>query len=323
MRKECTLVMSVYDDKSCDLYWYFKEKSYYSKDELKEWLVNRMRDTLTAKNENQTPDLKETFRIKLARVTEVSNSNYFTNSHLSIPQDFDIEPFLSIEDNELDGVFLCDFRIDSIHKPSLYYLSDCFCDDDDQYYLSNDSFDEIISDVIRCGDDIDKFTELTYFYVKDDRGVEVCPPTLSEDEGVFRQKAREHAEQKEFIRHRTYVYKTNNGKTEITYGCCRFDESDTRAVALNLEMDKYVVNVNSGKHIEHEDYDMENKNSNIGKTETKFVVIKYYAGHNDGDDFDFDTYDEAMDFAKTSCPHGYEIRLVVSTVLSVKESTEE
>ena len=61
----------------------------------------------------------------------------------------------------------------------------------------------------------------------------------------------------------------------------------------------------------------------IGDTETKFVVIKYYAGHSEGNDFDFDTYDEALEFAKTSCPHGYEIRLVVSTVLSVEECKDE
>lgn len=61
----------------------------------------------------------------------------------------------------------------------------------------------------------------------------------------------------------------------------------------------------------------------IGDTETKFVVIKYYAGHSEGNDFDFYTYDEALEFAKTSCPHGCEIRLVVSTVLFVEESEDE
>jgi hypothetical protein len=141
----------------------------------------------------------------------------------------------------MDEVYVCDYRIGKLYNPdpfynripSLYRADEFVCDDDCTFHLLQENLDDVISTVKRCGDELETFAELSLYAVKDDRGIEVCPFSVG-NKDYFVQKAREHANNKDYLTHKSYVYEYKNGETNKIYGCCKFNEFGN-IVALNLD----------------------------------------------------------------------------------------
>lgn len=241
-----TVVINVFDDKYCDVYFFTPEQ--------KKWCANLMcsntftsfvRDSMyyplfNTKYYNPEKDLKGLVRTYLnanfGRVHNMSIHSYFDFS-----QSYSLEPAFDIEDCVMDEVYVCEYRIGKLYNPDsfynrtpiLYRSDELVCDDDCAFHLLQEDLDDVISTVKRCGDDLETFAELSLYAVKDDRGIEVCPFSVG-NKDYFVQKAREHANDKNYLTHKTYVYEYKNGKTNKTYGCCKFNEA-SNVVALNLE----------------------------------------------------------------------------------------
>ena len=242
-----TVVVNVFDDKYCDVYFFTPEH--------KKWCANLMcSNTFTSfvkdsmyyplfntKHDNPEKELKSLVRIYLnaqfGRVHDMSIHSYFDFS-----QSYSLEPAFDIDDCMMDEVYVCDYRIGKLYNttsswysktPSLYRADELVYDDDCTFHLVQEDLDDVISTVRRCGDELETFAELSLYAVKDDREIEVCPFSVG-NKDYFVQKAREHANDKNYLAHKTYVYEYKNGKTNKVYGCCKFNEA-SNVVALNLE----------------------------------------------------------------------------------------
>lgn len=244
-----TVVINVFDDKYCDVYFFTQEH--------KKWCANLMcSNTFTSfvidsmyyplfntKYNNPEKDLKSLVRTYLnsnfGRVHDMSIHSYFDFS-----QSYSLKPAFDIDDCVMDEVYVCEYRIGKLYNtdsfynrtPTLYRADEFVCDDDCTFHLVQEDLDDVISTVKRCGDALETFVELSLYAVKDDRGIEVCPFSVG-NKDYFVQKAREHANNKEYLTHKTYVYEYKNGKTNKIYGCCKHNEFGN-VVALNLEKDE-------------------------------------------------------------------------------------
>ena len=241
-----TVVINVFDDKYCDVYFFTPEQ--------KKWCANLMvSETFTSfvidsmyyplfntKYYNPEKDIKSLVRTYLntlfCRVHDMNIHSYFDFS-----QSYSLEPAFNIDDCVMDEVYVCDYRIGKLYIPDsfynripcLYRADELVCDDDCTFNLLQEDLDDVISTVRRCGDELETFAGLSLYAVKDDRGIEVCPFSVG-NKDYFVQKAREHASDKNYLAHKTYVYEYKNGKTNKVYGCCKFNEV-SNIVVLNLE----------------------------------------------------------------------------------------
>ena len=137
--------------------------------------------------------------------------------------------YKSYYDVEKDTLFDCRQR------PKLYKSESVEYDDGCIYNLAKENLDDLISTVRRCSDELNSFNDLSLYSVKDDREIEVCSFSIG-NEGYFIQKAREHADNDNFLRHRTYVYEYNHGKLNKIYGCVK-PEKYSNVIALDLKED--------------------------------------------------------------------------------------
>ena len=127
----------------------------------------------------------------------------------------------------MDELYVCDYRIWKLYNPdpyhfynripSLYRAEEFVYDNSCTFHLLQEDLNDVISTVKRCGDEVETFEKLSLYAVKDDSGIEVCPFSVG-NKDYFLQKAREHAEDKNYSTHKTYVYKYKNGKTNRIYG---------------------------------------------------------------------------------------------------------
>ena len=241
-----TVVINVFNDKYCDVYFFTPEhKIWCTNLMVKKTFASFVRDSMyyplfNTKHDTPERDLKSLVRTYLnaqfGRVHDMSIHSYF-----DFPQSYSLEPAFDIDDCVMDEVYVCDYRIGKLYipdpfcnrMPSLYRADEFVCDDDCTFHLLQEDLDDVISTVKRCGDELETFAELSLYAVKDDRGIEVCPFSVG-NKDYFVQKAREHANNKNYLTHKSYVYEYKNGKTNKIYGCCRFNEV-SNVVALNLD----------------------------------------------------------------------------------------
>lgn len=243
-KQTLTVVINVFDDKYCDVYFFTPEhKKWCANLVLSNTFKSFVRDSMyypLAKYDNPEKDLKGFARTYLnAQFGRVNDMNI--HSYFDFSQSYSLEPALDIDDCVMDEVYVCDYRIGELYKPDLFYnktpslyrANEYVCDDDCTFHLAQEDLDSVISTVYRCGDEVDSFYELSFYAVKDNRGVEVCPFSVG-NRDYFVQKAREHANNKNYLTHKTYVYEYKNGKTNKIYGCCKFYEAGN-VVALDLD----------------------------------------------------------------------------------------
>lgn len=248
-----TLVITVFNDMYCDLYLFTPEQK-----KLCANLTNVKTFNIFAKNLMSYPLMRkiEEPSLNLASLVRNHINNQFVRindlnikSYIDMPQGYDLYPMITVENNLLDEVWLCDFRIgknfyvnnDMVfvtyrQRPKLYRADETVCDDDCSFDLAREELDDVISTVKRCGDEVESFNDLSLFAVRDDRSIEVCPFSIG-NKDYFVQKARKHADDDNFLRHKTYVYEYNKGKTNKVYGCTKFEKHEN-VVALDLEKDK-------------------------------------------------------------------------------------
>ena len=241
-----TVVINVFDDKYCDVYFFTPEYKKSCANLMRSnTFISFVRDSMcyplcNTKYDNPEKDIKVLVRTYLntnfGRVHDMRNHSYFDFS-----QSYSLEPAFDIDDCVMDEVYVCDYRIGKLYNPDSFYnripslcrANEFVCDDDCTFHLLQEELDDIISTVKRCGDELETFAELSLYAVKDDRGIEVCSFSVGNKE-YFVKKAREHANNKEYLTHKTYVYEYKNGKTNKIYGCIKFRDSNN-VVAINLE----------------------------------------------------------------------------------------
>ena len=248
-----TVVINVFDDKYCDIYLFNQEQKKLCANitidaTFDMFVKNLMGYPLIRKIDEPSLDLvsfvKTHVQNQFSRITYLNIKSY-----INMPQGYGLRPMLIVENNTLDEVWVCDFRIgnnfyvnnDKVfdtyrQRPKLYRANRIVCDDDCSFDLAEEELDDVISTVKRCGDEIYSLDDLSLFAVKDNRGIEVCPFSIG-NKDYFIKKAREHADYDAFLRHKTYVYEYKNGKTEIVYGCTKFEKHEN-IVALDLEAEK-------------------------------------------------------------------------------------
>lgn len=243
-----TVVINVFDDKYCDVYFFTPEhKKWCTNLMVKKTFASFVKESMyyplfNTKYDNPEKDLKSLVRtylnVQFGRVHDMSIHAYFDFS-----QSYSLEPAFDIDDCVMDEVYVCDYRIGKLYNPDSYHIynripslcraEEFVCDDDCTFHLLQEDLDDVIFTVARCGDELETFEELLLYAVKDDREIEVCPFSVG-NKDYFVQKAREHANNKNYLAHKTYVYEYKNGKTNKIYGCCRFNEV-SNIVALNLD----------------------------------------------------------------------------------------
>jgi hypothetical protein len=248
-RHALTVVINVFDDKYCDVYFFTPEqKKWCANLMFKKTFISFVIDSMhyplfNTKHDNPEKDLKSLVRTYLnANFGRVRDMSIY--SYLDFPQSYSLGPAFDIKDSAMDEVYVCDYCIGNLYGcsdtsswfyrvPKLYRANEFVCDDDCTFHLQQEELDDVISTVKRCGDELATFEELSLYAVKDDRDIEVCPFSVG-NKDYFVQKAIEHANDENYLKHKTYVYEYKNGKTNKTYGCCRFNEA-SNVVALNLE----------------------------------------------------------------------------------------
>lgn len=195
-----TVVINVFDDKYCDVYFFTSEHKKWCADLMnnktfQSFVKESMHYPLfNTKYDNPEKDLKSLVRTYLnSNFGRVHNMSI--HSYLDFLQSYSLEPAFDIDDCVMDEVYVCDYRIGNIYSfPKLYRADEFVCDGDRTFHLVQENLDDVISTAIRCGDEIETFSELSLYAVKDDRDIEVCP----------------------------------------IYGCCKFNE-DSNVEALNLK----------------------------------------------------------------------------------------
>ena len=244
-----TVVINVFDDKYCDIYFFTQEHkklcSYLMNDKsFQSFVKDSMHYPLfNTKQDNPDIDIKEVVRKYLNyEFARVHNMNI--HSYLDFPQSYSLEPAFDIENCVMDEVYVCYYCIGNLYNcsdtsswfirvPKLYRADEFVCDDDSTFHLVQEDLEDVISTVRRCGDELETFAGLSLYAVKDNRGIEICPFSIG-NKDYFVEKAREHANNKEYLEHKTYVYEYKNGKTNKIYGCVKFINS-INVVSLNLE----------------------------------------------------------------------------------------
>lgn len=258
-KRTLTVVINVFDDKYCDVYFFKLEHKKSCANLMRsKTFISFVRDSMcyplcnTLYN-NPEKDIKVLVRTYLntnfGRVHDMRIHSYFDFS-----QSYSLEPAFDIDDCVMDEVYVCDYRIGKLYNPdsfynripSLYRADEFVCDEDCTFHLLKEELDDVISTVKRCGDELETFAELSLYAVKDNRGIEVCPFSVGNKE-YFVQKAREHANNKEYLTHKTYVYEYKNCKTNKIYGCIKFRDS-INVVALDLEKDDDCNKENNSTH---------------------------------------------------------------------------
>ena len=216
-----TIIIFVFNDNYCDLYLFNQEQK-----KLCANLMSVKTFNMFAKSLMSYPIMRkiEEPSLNLASLVRNHINNQFVRikdlnikSYIDMPQGYDLYPMITVENNLLDEVWLCDFRIDNSFyvnidkvfdtyrkRPKLYRADETVCDDDCSFDLAREELDDVISTVERCGDEVDSFDDLSLFSVRDDRRIEVCPFSIG-NKDYFIQKAREHAGNDNFLRHKTYV----------------------------------------------------------------------------------------------------------------------
>lgn len=282
-----TVVINVFDDKYCDIYFFTPEH--------KKWCANLMRsNTFTSfvrdsmyyplfntKYDNPEEELKSLVRTHLnANFGLIHNMNI--HSYLDFPQSYSLEPAFDIDNCVMDEVYVCYYCIGNLYDctgasswlhriPGLYRADEFVCDDDCTFHLLQEDLEDVISTVRRCGDELECFGELSLYAVKDNRGIEICPFSVG-NKDYFVQKAREHANDKNYLEHKTYVYEYKSGKTNKIYGCCKFSEANN-AVALNLEKENACNKEDNSKQCCEDKIDTINKRYDAFKADNfKFIV---------------------------------------------------
>lgn len=248
-KRTLTVVINVFDDKYCDVYFFTPEHkklcSYLMNDKsFQSFVKGSMNYPLfNTKQDNPNIDIKEVVRKYLNyEFARVHNMNI--HSYLDFPQSYSLEPAFDIENCVMDEVYVCYYCIGNLYNcsdtsswfirvPKLYRADEFVCDDDCTFHIVQEDLEDIISTVRRCGDELETFAELSLYAVKDNRGIEICPFSIG-NKDYFVEKAREHANNKDYLEHKTYVYEYKNGKTNKIYGCVKFINS-INVVALDLE----------------------------------------------------------------------------------------
>lgn len=243
-----TVVINVFDEKYCDVYFFTPDqKKWCANLMVSETFTSFIRDSMyyplfNTKYYNPEKDIKDLVRTYLnANFGKVHNMSI--HSYFDFSQSYSLEPAFDIDDCVMDEMYVCDYRIGKLYNPdpdhfynrtpSLYRADELVCDDACAFHLVQEDLDDVISTVKRCGDELETFAELSLYAVKDDREIEVCPFSVG-NKDYFVQKAREHANNKNYLTHKTYVYEYKNGKTNKIYGCCKFNEFGN-IVALDLD----------------------------------------------------------------------------------------
>lgn len=271
-----TVIISVFNDAYCDLYLFNQEQK-----KLCANLMSVKTFNMFAKNLMSYPLMRkiEDPNLNLASLVRNHINNQFVRindlnikSYIDMPQEYDLLPMITVENNLLDEVWLCDFRIgnnfyvnnDKVfdtyrQRPSLYRADETVCDDDCSFDLAREELDDVISTVKRCGDEIESYNDLSLFAVRDDRRIEVCPFSIG-NKDYFIKKAREHADDDDFLRHKTYVYEYNKGKTNKVYGCTKFEKHEN-VVELDLEKDNFTINTPNKEDNDSKDYSLGDMNN--------------------------------------------------------------
>lgn len=252
-----TVVINVFCDKYCDVYFFTQEhkkrfadllssktfESFLSGNTFESFVRDSMCYPLfVMKNYNPEKDLKSLVRAYLnTNFGRVQNMNI--RSYFDFSQSYSLEPAFDINDCVMDELYVCDYRVWKLYNPdpdhfynripSLYRAEEFVYDNGCTFHLLQEDLDDVISTVKRCGDELETFEKLLLYAVKDDSGIEVCPFSVG-NKDYFLQKAREHAEDKNYLTHKTYVYEYKNGKTNRIYGFCKFNEA-SNLVSLDLE----------------------------------------------------------------------------------------
>ena len=279
-----TVVINVFNDRYCDVYFFTSEQ--------KKWCANIMNNKtfqsfvkesmhyplFNTKQDTPDIDIKDLVRKHLNfEFARIHNMNI--HSYLDFSQSYSLKPAYDIDDCKMDEVYLCDYRIGKLYDcsgnsswfnrvPKLYRADEFVCDDNCTFYLIQEDLDDVISTVIRCGDELESFAELSLYAVKDDRGIEVCPFSVG-NKDYFVDKAREHANNKAYLAHKTYVYEYKNGKTNKIYGCVKFIDS-INVASLDLDKEDDCGKEDNSKHsvICSADKDiLNNKDENINNVD--------------------------------------------------------
>lgn len=246
-----TVVINVFDDKYCDVYFFTSEQvelcSELIEKSFESFLIEPMYYILfNKKYDNPEKDLKSLVREHLSyQFSRTDGLNI--QSYLDFPQTYSLEPIFSINDCVIDEVFICDYCIGNLYKPNsmtmydrkprIYRVNKAVCDIDLDhiFFLNEENLNDVISLVIKHKAILASFNDLSLYAIKDDRGIEVCPFSIG-NRDYFIQKAREHVNNKNCLMHKTYVYEYKNGKTNKVYGCCKFNE-DGDVIAFNYRED--------------------------------------------------------------------------------------
>lgn len=245
-----TVVVNVFDDKYCDVYFFTSEQVKLCSElkilkSFESFLIDLMCYSLFHLKQNAPDkDTKSLVREHLfSQFGRVGNMNI--QFYLDFPQTYSLERSFSINDCIIDEVFVCDYCIGKLYepnsmaiydrKPRIYRANKAVCDIDldRTFFINEENLNNVISLVIKQKDILESFNDLSLYAVKDDRGIEICPFSVGNEE-YFVEKAREHANDKNYLTHKTYVYEYKNGKTNKIYGCVKFRDS-INVISLNLE----------------------------------------------------------------------------------------
>lgn len=230
-----SLVVAVYNNDACDLYIPLskKEFSYDITDTLKKMMQN----AIDVKVKNPEKDIAELFRNQIdnrffGSGLVITNKNIFKKIYMDLPNSINTHSFVG--DNELENVYLCDLRVDSAHTPEFYKAGNKVFDDDCVFELDNRELDDLVSDIRRCEVPKETFNDLVYYSVKDDREINVCQKSIGNLD-YFKERAKIHANNPDFIGHRTYVYEHKNDRSKKVWGCCKFYGGELKETDITKE----------------------------------------------------------------------------------------
>ena len=230
-----SLVVAVYNNDACDLYIPLSKKEFRA--DITDTLKKMMQNAIDMKVKNPEKDIAELFRNQVDNIffgsgIDITNKNIFKKTYLDLPNSINTHSFVG--DNELENVYLCDFRVDSINKPEFYKVGNKVFDDDCVFELDNRELDDLVSDIRRCEVPKETFNGLVYYSVKDDHGIDVCQKSIGNLD-YFKERAKSHADNPIFIGHGTYVYEYKYNKCKKVWGCCKFYGGELKDIDLTKE----------------------------------------------------------------------------------------
>lgn len=238
-----TLILCVYDDKVCDLY-FCNDLYFYNKDEgyssCKKKLENKLRNDMTdcLINILSNYDNGKSIRnfgecIKRCGLYK----SFIFKPYYEIPLSCMMSSFLELENLELEDVYLCDFRINRSCRPVLIHCMECV--GNDSIHLSELNFADIIHFIHSSSDYsgytlVADFKQFKYYgIIEETTGKLVAPVALVKEE-TYISKSRELASLEEYRNHTISVvkYKDDINFTKV-YSCIKRDEC-SNVIALDL-----------------------------------------------------------------------------------------